>query len=106
NDTGKTVSWYAAHQQARAQMQLRCMDDPGHLRNTPDCINAQRGAIEAAAQRFKQRLPEMDPRKVEFWSADPQTRYNTLLICRNTPQFANCDVARRSLEIEAGKARR
>lgn len=105
-DTGKTVSWYADHQQERAQMQLRCLDDPGHLRNTPDCINAERGAIEAAHRQARHGFGVMDPNDPAFWSADPSTRAAQLSMCRLNPQLDNCDAARRSLLIEAGKAKR
>lgn len=45
----------------------------------------------------------MDPRKLAFWSDDPQNRYNTLLICRNTPTFAGCAIAKQSLLTQAGE---
>ncbi len=105
-DTGKTVSWYAGHQQERAQMQLRCLDDPGHLRNTPDCINAERGAIEAAHQQTRTGFGVMNPKDPAFWSADPSTRAAKLSMCRLNPQLDYCDAAKRSLLIEAGQAKR
>ncbi|KND61521.1 hypothetical protein BVER_04474 [Candidatus Burkholderia verschuerenii] len=105
-DTGKTVSWYADHQQERAQMQLRCLDDPGHLGTTPDCINAERGAIEAAHRRPRTGFGVMDPNNPAFWSEDPSTRAAKISMCRLNPQLDYCDAARRSLLIEAGKAKR
>jgi hypothetical protein len=105
-DTGKTVSWYADHQQERAQMQLRCLDDPGHLRNTPDCINAERGAIEAGHRQVRNGFGVMDPNDPAFWSADPSARAAQLSMCHLNPQLDNCDAAKRSLLIEAGKPKR
>jgi hypothetical protein len=101
--TARTVSWYAANEQARAQMQLKCIDDPGHLMNTPDCINAQQAGVEAAYRKMKGRFPPKDPSKTDFWSADPNNRKSQLLMCRGNPQLQYCDVARRSLLEEAGK---
>lgn len=102
----RTVSWYADHQQQRAQVQLACMDDPGHLANDPDCVNAQEASVEVALRAARSRTGTMDPRDPAFWSADPQTRRNKLLMCRTNPQLLFCDVAKRSLLIEAGQAKR
>lgn len=87
-------------------MQLRCLNDPGHLRNTPDCINAGRGAIEAAHRRHRTGFGVMNPNDPAFWSEDPSSRAAQLSMCRLNPQLDNCDAARRSLLIEAGKAKR
>jgi len=101
----KTVTWYADHQQDRARRQLVCIDDPGHLALDPDCVNAQQASVEVALRQARTRTGTLDPRKPEFWSSDPQTRRNKLLMCRSTPGLQYCDVARRSLMIEAGKAK-
>jgi hypothetical protein len=101
----KTVTWYADHQRERAQRQLACIDDPGHLALNPDCVNAQQASVEVALRQARSRTGTLDPRKPEFWSSDPQTRRNKLLMCRSTPGLQYCDVARRSLMIEAGKAK-
>ncbi|ASV62517.1 hypothetical protein GbCGDNIH6_10010 [Granulibacter bethesdensis] len=87
-------------------MQLRCLNDPGHLRNTPDCINAERGAIEAAHRQARKGFGVMNPNDPAFWSEDPGARAAQLSMCRLNPQLDNCDAARRSLLIEAGKAKR
>jgi len=102
----KTVSYYADHQQERALMQLACMDNPGQLANSADCINAQEASVEIALRAARRHNVILDPRDPAFWSADPNTRRNKLLMCRNNPQLDYCDVARRSLLIEAGKAKR
>lgn len=101
----KTVTWYADHRQQRAQVQLACIDDPGHLGSDPDCINADRASVEVALRQARLRTGTLNPRDPAFWSNDPETRKNKLLMCRLNPKLDLCDVARRSLLIEAGKAR-
>lgn len=101
----KTVTWYADHRQQRAQVQLACIDDPGHLGSDPDCINADRASVEVALRQARLRTGTLDPRDPAFWSDDPQNRRSKLIMCRRNPELQYCDVARRSLLIEAGKAR-
>jgi len=97
----KTVTWYANNRAARARRQLACLDDPGQLRNTPDCINAESASATVALRDNQRRIGELDARKPAFWSEDPHARHNWLLLCRRNPQLTNCDAARRSLELEA-----
>jgi len=104
--TPKTVSWYADHQQERAQQQLACMDNPGQLASDPDCVNAQEASVEIALRAARTRTGPLDPHDPAFWSADPNMRRNKLLMCRTNPQLDLCDVAKRSLLIEAGKSKR
>jgi hypothetical protein len=99
----KTVTWYADHQQQRAEVQLACMDDPGHLSRDPDCVNAHAASVEVALRQARSRTGTLDPRDPTFWSNDPQNRRSKLLMCRRNPELDYCDVARRSLLIEAGK---
>lgn len=99
----RTVSWYADHPRERAKVQLVCIDDPGHLARHPDCVNAQQASVEVALREARTRTGNPDPSKPEFWINDPETRRSKLIICRRTPGLSNCDVARRSLEIEAGQ---
>jgi hypothetical protein len=101
----RTVTWYADHRQERAQVQLACLDDPGHLSRDPDCVNAHEASVEAALRQARARTGTLNPRDPAFWSADPETRRNKLLMCRRNPGLDLCDVARRSLLLEAGKAR-
>jgi hypothetical protein len=98
----RTVTWYADNPKSRAAVQLACLDDPGQLGRTPDCINAERASVEVALREARARTGTMDPRNPAFWSNDPQNRRAHLLMCRRTPQIEYCDVARRSLLIEAG----
>lgn len=102
----RTVTWYADNPKARASVQLACLDDPGRLGNSPDCINAHQANVEVATREARARTGTMDPRDPAFWSNDPQNRRNKLLMCRQTPQLNYCDVARRSLLIDAGQLKR
>lgn len=101
----RTVSWYADNPQARARVQLACIEDPGRLSGTPDCVNAQRASVEVALRNARARTGTSDPRKPEFWSDDPEGRASKLIICRRHPEHEYCDVAKRSLLIEAGLAK-
>ena len=102
----KTVTWYANNRQARARVQLACLDDPGRLINNPDCVNAHEASVNVAIREGKLRNGELDAKKMAFWSDDPVERRDWLLLCRKNPQLANCDVARRSLMVEAGLGRK
>ena len=102
----RTVSWYADNPQARARVQLACIEDPGRLSGTPDCVNAQRASVEVALRHARARTGTMDPRNPEFWSNSPETRASKLIMCRNNPNLDNCEPAKRSLLIEAGLAKR
>jgi hypothetical protein len=48
NPTHETVDYYRANRDAREAKLAECANDPGTLRNTPDCINArQAGSLES-----------------------------------------------------------
>jgi hypothetical protein len=102
----RTVTWYANNPQARARVQLACLDDPGRLGRTPDCINAHQANVTVALRAARSRTGDMDPRRPAYWSNDPEARQSKLLMCRRNSQLVNCDAAKRSLQIEAGLARR
>jgi len=102
----RTVTWYADNPKARAGVQLACLDDPGRLGNSPDCINAHQANVEVATREARARTGTMDPRDPAFWSNDPQGRRAKLSMCRLNPQLIYCDVARRSLLVEAGQLKR
>lgn len=42
--THQTVEHYRANREAREAKVAECANDPGGLRNTPDCINAKQAA--------------------------------------------------------------
>ncbi|HYH36775.1 MAG TPA: EexN family lipoprotein [Azospirillum sp.] len=98
----RTVSWYADHPQARAQVQLACFDDPGRLGRDPDCVNAQQASVEVALREVRSRTGTMDPNDPAFWSNDPGNRQSKIILCRKNPELKYCEVAKKSLQIEAG----
>lgn len=102
----RTVTWFADHPKDRARVQLACLDDPGRLGRTPDCINAHQASVTVALREARQRGGLLDPRTPAYWTADPEARRTKLTMCRRNPQLANCSPARRSLELEAGLAGR
>lgn len=48
----ETVSWYRAHPDVRDRVFRLCMDDPGHGKNTPACLNAQTAIEQATVDRI------------------------------------------------------
>ncbi|MBY0335645.1 MAG: EexN family lipoprotein [Acetobacteraceae bacterium] len=102
----RTVTWYADNPQARARVELACLDDPGRLNRHPDCINARQAGVELALRDARWRNGTLNPDDPAFWAARPEARQAQLTMCRNSPGIQNCAAARRSLEAEAGLARR
>ncbi|MBB5876171.1 EexN family lipoprotein [Xanthomonas sp. 3498] len=49
--TPKTVSYYSEHGEERRVVLARCRDNPGELRDTPDCVNAERADAKKALAR-------------------------------------------------------
>ena len=43
-----TVEWYKAHEAEREAMLKKCLNNPGQLAETPNCVNAK----EAASRLF------------------------------------------------------
>ena len=39
-DAARTVSWFEQHSDERKAVLAKCQDDPGHLAQTPNCMNA------------------------------------------------------------------
>jgi hypothetical protein len=102
----RTVTWYADNPGARASVQLACLDDPGRLSNSPDCINAHQANVEVAVREARARTGTLNPANPAFWSNDPENRRAKLSMCRLSPQLEYCEVAKRSLQIEAGQIKR
>lgn len=100
--TRRTVTWFANNPHERARVQLACLDDPGRLGKTPDCINAHQASVSVALRSARSRTGGLDPRKPAFWSASPEARRSQLLMCRRNPRLDHCDAAKRSLQQEAG----
>lgn len=102
----RTVTWYAENPQARARVELACLDDPGRLTTNPDCINARQAGVELAVRDARWRTGTTDPDNPQFWADRPRERQTQLLMCSRSPGIQNCAAARHSLEVEAGLARR
>ena len=114
----RTVEWYASHPSERAQVRRICLNDPGHLAMSPDCINAKRGDLSAAAgnggrssSRSNSDVDVSDPETPEYWTRRPGDRALKLAYCaRMTPEAAaraTCGPAQQSLLLEQrGNSRR
>lgn len=114
-DGGRTVQWYATHPAERERTRRACLNDPGHLEQTPDCINARRGELEAAAAANRQgRMTGggnvFGPLSPEYWAAHPAERELKLAYCRPMPPqaqaAAGCGSVFQSLNLGSGAASR
>lgn len=109
-DQPRTVQWYATHAAERDRTRRACLNDPGHLERTPDCINAKRGELEASVRAQQGNsasngfLGSMTP---EYWAAHPNERDLQLAYCRRmTPQHqaeAGCGAVFQSLRPGSGR---
>jgi hypothetical protein len=66
----RTVSWYVANPWALEAVTRACRDDPGRLRASPDCVNADQARIVVAEQEARARAgvgptPSMGPSEAE-----------------------------------------
>lgn len=109
----RTVEWYAAHPAERAQVRRICLNDPGHLAMSPDCINAKRGDLEAATRSSplgSGGIDMTDPDTPEYWTRRPGNRSVKLSYCSNltSEQFAraHCGPAQQSLLMEQQRGAR
>lgn len=111
----RTVSWYAANPWALEAVTRACRDDPGRLRGTPDCVNADQARIVVAEREARARAgvgptapvetPDLErarqaerearrnlgdltpPSSPRYWAARPVERAQQLAHCaRLTPQ--------------------
>jgi len=85
--TTRTVQWYATHPAEREQVRRACLNDPGHLERTPDCINAARGELAAASNAQHQAGTShsggfLAPLPPAYWAARPNERATKLAYCR------------------------
>ena len=109
----RTVEWYRTHPTERAQVRRLCLNDPGRLAMSPDCINAKRGDLAAAVRSPRQGLTGSDmssPESPQYWTSRPSDRATTLAYCgRLTGEAAvrfYCGPARQSLQMEQRGASR
>lgn len=81
-ESQRTVAWYQAHPDARDKIRRYCLNDPGHLQQMPDCINAARADLAAAAANTRQQAGDMSsPYSPAYWSARPNERAFRLSYC-------------------------
>ncbi|SDE31026.1 EexN family lipoprotein [Belnapia rosea] len=112
------VEWYRQHPTERAAVTRRCVDNPGQLERTADCINAERASLAAKADAMAgtgsglgrtpaRRGGGLESTSPEVLAANPEARRMILGLCaRMTAEqqaaYGLCEPARRSL----GPARR
>lgn len=103
----RTVEWYATHPAERAQVRRICLNDPGHLAMSPDCINAKRGDLEAATNSSRLGsggIDMSDPDTPQYWTRRPGNRAVKLAYCnRMTADAAiraKCGPAQQSFLME------
>lgn len=86
----RTVEFYVQHPDLRARVDRACLNDPGHLRDNPDCWNAHRANLEATARETHQMAGDTsDPRTSAYWDKRPNERQFKLGFCkRMTPESA------------------
>lgn len=58
----KGVKWYQEHPEERKAMLDRCNDNPGQLRNDPNCINAIRAALSMSGGSVRRPAPSGQPK--------------------------------------------
>lgn len=70
-ETTRTVDWYKTHSTERAAKLRECRDNPGELRDSPNCVNAEKAA--ALVEASKKELPVFRPLQGrELWpGGDP-----------------------------------
>lgn len=98
---GRTVDWYGRNPYARMTVLDQCRNDPGRLRNHPDCINAQRADLADAGNRLTGTY-RGSPDTPEWFSYNPEVRRTVLGLCRNMNaeakrQYGLCEPARQSI---------
>ena len=53
-----TVAYYKEHEAERKAMLIKCNNDPGHLKGTPQCINARQASLAEGSGSLRS-LPPM-----------------------------------------------
>lgn len=97
---GRTVDWYLHNPYARMGVLDQCTNDPGRLRDHPDCVNAQRADLADAARRLGP--PSGFPTGAAFYTANPEIRASVLSRCRRLSAevqraYGECAPARQSI---------
>lgn len=94
-ESQRTVEFYVQNPSIRARVDRACLNDPGHLRNSPDCWNAHRANLEESVRKARQNDGDTsDPRTPAYWTARPNERRFTLAMCGHmTPEHQQEDSA-------------
>lgn len=114
------VEWYRQHPAERSAVTRRCVDNPGQLERTPDCINAERASLAAKADAMAgigagaggttgRRGGGLESTSPDVLAANPEARRMILGLCsrmsaQQQAAYGLCEPARRSLSL--GPARR
>lgn len=98
---GRTVEWYGRNPYLRMRVLDQCANDPGRLRNHPDCINAQRADLADAARRLLGDY-QGSPNSPEWFSHHPEIRKGVIGRCRHMKDAEArrqyyCEQARQSI---------
>lgn len=101
----RTVTWYAANPWALEAVTRACRDDPGRLRATRDCINADQARIVVAEREARaNRHDTSPPTSPSYWARRPLEREQQLAYCgrMTAEQQARffCDAARAAAPAE------
>lgn len=98
-----TASWYAAHPAQMNAVLNACRDDPGHLKNDPNCANADQGEYDKAANdaeaTVRRQFADQQTRQRQVWASNPAALLYQLKYCNNVKTFpgtwnaANCPTA-------------
>lgn len=65
-ETTRTVDWYKTHSAERSAQLRECRNNPGELRDSPNCVNAARAAD--LVETSKKQLPVFKPMEGrELW---------------------------------------
>ena len=70
----RTATWYANNPGVLQAITKACRDDPGHSRNTPDCVNAEQGRVLAAEREAISHRNATDltpPSDPNYWRIHP-----------------------------------
>jgi hypothetical protein len=63
-EPARTVSWFEQHAEERKSVLARCTDDPGHLAQTPNCVNAKQAESIEGIGSFRKLPPlGLDPNR-------------------------------------------
>jgi hypothetical protein len=89
----RTATWYADNPRALDIATRYCRDDPGHLRDNPDCVNAAQARVIVAHREAERRNSDRrgpsggrlgdltPPSNPQYWIDRPESRRQKLYYC-------------------------